>query len=138
MNSACIFCQIISGSVPCAKVFEDELSLAFLDTKPLFYGHVLLIPKQHLQTLYDLPPELAAGLIKNAQRIGLAVEEAMAAEGSFVAMNNRISQSVPHFHIHLVPRRKGDGLKGFFWPRTRYASAEEMEVVRAAIASKLA
>ena len=134
----CLFCRIAHREVDAAVVFEDDFTLAFLDHKPLFEGHVLLIPKQHLETLEDLPPELLQLLFLNAQKLTSAVREAMGAEGTFVAMNNKISQSVPHFHIHIVPRRKGDGLKGFFWPRTTYASPERMEQVRAAIARAFA
>jgi len=97
-------------------------------------GHVLLIPKQHYETLEDLPPELSHQLFLRAQQLSRAVREGMKAEGTFVAMNNKVSQSVPHFHIHIVPRRKGDGLRGFFWPRTKYESAERMEEVRRTIA----
>ena len=103
----------------------------------MFEGHTLLIPKQHFETLEDLPAELAQLLFLNAQRLSRAVRESMEAEGTFVAMNNKVSQSVPHFHIHIVPRKKGDGLKGFFWPRVKYQSAEIMEEVRAKIAVRL-
>jgi histidine triad (HIT) family protein len=123
----CVFCDIVSGRTPAAVVFEDSLTLAFLDRRPLFPGHTLLIPREHHTTLMDLPPELVAPLFANAQRLSRAVELAMQAEGLFLAVNNRISQSVPHLHLHLVPRRKGDGLKGFFWPRTRYDSEEQMQ-----------
>ena len=122
----CVFCQIINGEIPATVVFEDEVSLAFLDRRPLFPGHCLLIPRAHHTTLMDLPPELVPPLFLNARRLAAAVEVAMQAEGIFVGINNRISQSVAHLHIHIVPRRKGDGLKGFFWPRTTYASDEAM------------
>src|SRR5947209_20228926 len=133
-KAQCVFCRITSSETLTPCVFQDQFSLAFLDHKPLFEGHVLLVPKQHFEPLEDLPPELTQLLFLNAQRLSGAVREAMDAEGTFVAMNNRISQSVPHFHIHIVPRRKGDGLRGFFWPRTKYASVERMEDVRALIA----
>jgi histidine triad (HIT) family protein len=105
-------------------VLEDEVSVAFLDHRPLFPGHCLLISKAHFETLSDLPEEAIQPLFRNAQRLARAVETAMAAEGSFVGINNRVSQSVPHLHIHVVPRRKGDGLRGFFWPRQKYGEGE--------------
>jgi histidine triad (HIT) family protein len=123
---SCLFCGIISGEVSASVVFEDDLSIAFLDHRPLFHGHCLLVPKQHFETLIDLPVELVGPFFQNVQLLARAVEPAMEAEGSFVAMNNRISQSVPHLHIHVVPRRRKDGLKGFFWPRTKYAGEEQM------------
>lgn len=107
--------------------------MAFLDHRPLFPGHCLLIPRAHYETLGDLPPELAAELFAQARRLSLVVEEALSAEGSFVAINNRVSQSVPHVHVHVVPRRKGDGLKGFFWPRRKYRDAAETEAVLATL-----
>jgi histidine triad (HIT) family protein len=129
--SECGFCRIVAGEVAAATVLEDEVSMAFLDHRPLFPGHCLLVPKSHYETLADLPPELAGLLFLNARLLAGAVEQAMEAEGSFVALNNRVSQSVPHLHIHVVPRRRKDGLRGFFWPRQKYESAEEMERVRA-------
>lgn len=126
----CIFCQIIEKTQPSYIVYEDDLTIAFLDKRPLFKGHCLLLPKAHFETLYDLPPELIEPLFSKAKLLGLAIEKAMAAQGSFVAMNNRISQSVPHVHVHLVPRKKGDGLRGFFWPRATYASVEEMQEIQ--------
>jgi histidine triad (HIT) family protein len=122
----CLFCDIVSGAVPAHVVLDDETSLAFLDHRPLFPGHSLLIPKQHLETLTDLPQSLLAPFFGNAQRLARAIETAMEAQGTFVAINNRVSQSVPHFHAHVVPRRRKDGLRGFFWPRTRYANEQEM------------
>ena len=116
----CAFCKIARGEVKDARVFEDDVSLAFLDHRPLFPGHTLLIPKDHIETLADLPATLISPLFSNAQRLARAMELGLGAEGSFVAINNRISQSVPHFHIHVVPRRRKDGLKGFFWPRQKY------------------
>ena len=114
-------------------VFEDDSTLAFLDHRPLFPGHCLLIPKMHYETLADLPSDLIAPLFGNARLLAVAVEQAMESEGSFVAINNRVSQSVPHLHIHIVPRRKKDGLRGFFWPRQKYESAAAMERVRNAL-----
>jgi histidine triad (HIT) family protein len=135
--AGCLFCQIASRAVESLIVFEDEHALAFLDHRPLFPGHCLLIPKQHYETLSDLPPELIRPLFSAAQRLARAVETGMQAEGSFVAINNRVSQSVPHLHIHIVPRRKKDGLRGFFWPRSRYASQDEAIAAQAAITKAL-
>jgi histidine triad (HIT) family protein len=133
----CLFCRIVSGEVPAVVVFADENSLAFLDHRPLFPGHTLLVPREHYETLTDLPVKLVEPLFKNAQLLSGAVETAMEAEGTFVAMNNRVSQSVPHLHIHVVPRRRKDGLKGFFWPRTKYKTQEEMELVQEKIFQKI-
>lgn len=130
MESACSFCRIVAGDVAAATVFEDDLSLAFLDHRPLFPGHCLLIPKMHYETLAELPEDLTGPFFGNARLLAGAVEQAMQSEGSFVAINNRVSQSVPHLHIHIVPRRKKDGLRGFFWPRQKYESAAGMESVR--------
>ena len=132
-TSNCVFCKIIRGEIEAALVFEDERCVAFLDARPLFPGHVLLVPKQHHETLMDLPTELVEPLFKNARMLARAVEQAMEAQGVFVAMNNRVSQSVPHLHIHVVPRSKGDGLKGFFWPRHKYDDKAHIERVRATI-----
>lgn len=129
----CLFCRIVAGESAAATVFEDELTLAFLDHRPLFPGHCLLIPKAHYETLADLPEDLGGPLFANARLVAAAVEQAMGSEGSFVAINNRVSQSVPHLHIHIVPRRKKDGLRGFFWPRQKYESAAEMERVRQSV-----
>jgi len=134
----CQFCRIAAAQVPAAIVFEDDLTLAFLDHRPLFPGHCLLIPKVHYHTLADLPADLIAPLFANARRLSGAVEQAMAAEGSFVAINNRVSQSVPHLHVHIVPRRRKDGLRGFFWPRHKYASDAEMENVAQSVRQALA
>lgn len=128
---SCAFCRILRGETPAFMVLEDEISIAFLDHRPLFPGHCLLIPRDHYETLIDLPPELVGPLFRNARLLARAVEVGLGAEGSFVAINNRVSQSVPHLHIHVVPRRKGDGLRGFFWPRQRYAGEAEMaEIAR--------
>lgn len=126
----CTFCKIVSGEVKSLDVFEDEHSFAFLDHRPLFPGHVLLMPKVHYETLTDLPSSLVPALFGNAKLLASAVETAMKADGTFVAINNRVSQSVPHMHLHIVPRRKGDGLKGFFWPRQKYKGEEEMVAVQ--------
>jgi histidine triad (HIT) family protein len=132
-SSSCLFCQIVRGDVAALKVFEDETSIAFLDHRPVFPGHCLLIPKAHFETLADLPANLVGPLFQNAQLLSRAVESAMEAHGTFVAMNNRVSQSVPHFHVHVVPRRRKDGLRGFFWPRYPYKDEEAAAAVQSAI-----
>ena len=137
-NEQCLFCRIVSGEVPAVVVYEDDNSLAFLDHRPLFHGHMLLVPRRHVETLGDLPAALVGPFFTAAQLLSRAVEPALGAEGTFVAMNNRISQSVPHLHVHVVPRRKKDGLKGFFWPRTKYKTEEEMLEVKKLIASEVA
>jgi len=134
----CLFCRIASGEEAAEVVFEDELSLAFLDNRPLFHGHSLLIPREHHVTLADLPSKLLGPLFANAQLLSRAIPEAMGKPGSFVALNNVVSQSVAHLHVHVVPRKKKDGLRGFFWPRTKYASEKEMEEVGASIRAELA
>jgi len=134
----CLFCAIVAGFEPATKVLEEEHCVAFLDVRPLFPGHVLLVPRAHHVTLADLPSELVAPLFTTAQRVCRALEAALDAHGTFVAMNNVISQSVPHLHVHVVPRRRKDGLRGFFWPRTRYADGEAEEVaarLRAALSA---
>lgn len=115
---------------PAFPVLEDESTVAFLDHRPVFPGHALLVPRQHVGTLLDLPDALLAPLFRSARLLARAVEQAMGAEGTFVAVNNRVSQSVPHLHVHVVPRRRGDGLRGFFWPRQRYAGPEAMRDVQ--------
>lgn len=133
MPTPCAFCAIVRKESPADVVLEDEECVGFLDLKPVFPGHVLLVPRTHVETLGDLPDALVGSLFSRARLLARAVEYGLGAEGAFVALNNKVSQSVPHLHVHVVPRRKGDGLRGFFWPRTRYSSDEE----RAAIASKL-
>ena len=133
MNEACVFCRIIDGDLAGIVVHEDELSVAILDHRPLFPGHCLVMPRSHYETLSDLPTAVIGGFFNNVQLISRAVEKALIAEGNFVAMNNRVSQSVPHLHVHVVPRRRKDGLKGFFWPRYKYKSDEEMIAVQTAI-----
>ena len=125
---ACPFCQIVAGAAGAHIVFEDAISLAFLDNRPLFPGHCLLITKQHFATLYDLPADLIGPLFTNAQMLAQAVQRAMEADGTFVAMNTVVSQSVPHFHVHIVPRKRGDGLRGFFWPRHKLPEEEFVSV----------
>ncbi len=122
--SECVFCQIVTGDLPGHLVLETDDLVAFLDTRPVFKGHVLLVPREHVVTLPDLPAALRDPFLEAAQRIATAVTEALGAQGSFVAINNTVSQSVPHLHLHVVPRTKGDGLRGFFWPRTKYADGE--------------
>ena len=134
----CLFCGIVNAEVSASIVFEDEISIAFLDHRPLFPGHCLLVPKEHFETLADLPGELVGPFFQNAQLMARAVEIALEAEGSFVAMNNRVSQSVPHLHVHVVPRRRKDGLKGFFWPRTKYGDQAQMLAVQKLIQTAIA
>src|SRR5215216_1136205 len=138
VDDNCLFCRIVSGELPAIVVYEDENSLAFLDHRPLFHGHTLLVPREHVETLGDLPAQLVGPYFEAVQLLTRAVQSALDAEGTFVAMNNRVSQSVPHLHVHVVPRRRKDGLKGFFWPRTKYKADEEMEVVQQKIAAALA
>jgi histidine triad (HIT) family protein len=133
MNDACIFCKIIARELPAPIVFEDELSVAFLDHRPVFPGHSLLVPKKHCETLIDLPAPFVGPFFTNAQLLARAVEQALEAQGTLVAINNRVSQSVPHLHVHIVPRRRKDGLRGFFWPRQRYQSDDEILTVQKAI-----
>lgn len=130
---ACPFCDVSEGRAAAHVVFEDQFNIAFLDHRPLFPGHVLLIPRRHYETLADLPSDLIDPTFRNVQRLSVAVRDAMGSEGTFVALNNRVSQSVPHMHVHIVPRRKGDGLKGFFWPRNPYRDAAHMRDTQAAI-----
>jgi histidine triad (HIT) family protein len=134
----CLFCGIVNGEVNAAIVFQDDISLAFLDHRPLFPGHCLLVPKQHFETLSDLPTDLVGPFFMNVQLLTRAVEMALEAQGSFVAMNNRVSQSVPHLHVHVVPRRRKDGLKGFFWPRSKYESESETFAVQNLIQAAIA
>jgi histidine triad (HIT) family protein len=136
-DRSCVFCKILRGEMAAHVVFESEAAIGFLDHRPLFPGHVLLVPRAHRETLTDLRAEEIAPLFTAAQRIARAVERALGAEGTFVAMNNRVSQSVPHLHVHVVPRKKKDGLKGFFWPRIAYKDAAEMTRVRDAIRAAL-
>lgn len=122
---SCLFCDIVAGSTPADIVLADDDFVGFLDIRPLIKGHVLLVPRTHVVTLPELPAGLRDGFLERTQRLATAMVTALGAQGSFVAMNNTVSQSVPHLHCHVVPRTKGDGLKGFFWPRTTYADAGE-------------
>ncbi len=133
----CLFCRVVAGDTPAHVVLDDGTTVAFLDHRPLFPGHCLLVPREHHETLGDLPEALVQPLFEAARRLSVAVEAAMGAEGSFVAMNNRVSQSVPHLHVHVVPRRRKDGLRGFFWPRHRYASDDEAAEVAARVRAAL-
>ena len=138
MTRACVFCQIVAGELPAHVVLDDERFLAFLDLRPLFPGHVLLVPKEHHETLWDLPDDLFGPLGERTRDLAIAVREAMGSVGIFTATNNVVSQSVPHLHVHVVPRNRGDGLRGFFWPRTKYASEDQAAEVAAAIRSAVA
>jgi histidine triad (HIT) family protein len=138
VKSACVFCRIIAGEQDAETVWEGPDALAFLDHRPLFPGHVLLVPRLHHETLADLPADEVGPFFAAGQRIAGVVERVMGAQGSFVAINNRVSQSVPHLHLHVVPRTKGDGLKGFFWPRHPYADEAERQAVAMALRRALA
>jgi histidine triad (HIT) family protein len=141
MNAAkteCAFCRIIGGETPAHVVLDEPGVLGFLDIRPLFPGHVLVVPKRHFETLTDLPAEMVEPLFGATRRATAAVEAAMGADGSFVAMNNRVSQSVPHLHVHVVPRKRKDGLRGFMWPRQRYSDEAAMATTARAIRDALA
>ena len=134
---SCLFCDIVAGEQPAEVVLADEVATAFLDHRPLFEGHCLLVPNDHVETLLELPTDLLEPFFGRAQRLAGAMTDALGAAGSFVAMNNRISQSVPHLHVHVVPRNRKDGLRGFFWPRTTYESDEAAAEVAARLRSFL-
>ncbi len=136
-SAGCVFCQVVAGEAPADLVLDEAEAVAFLDVRPLFPGHCLLVPRAHHETLVELPAELVGPLFGAARRLATAVEDAMEAHGSFVALNNRISQSVAHLHVHVVPRRRKDGLRGFFWPRQRYGNADEAAEVAASIRAAL-
>jgi histidine triad (HIT) family protein len=133
----CVFCAIVAGSVPAFRVVDGPDGVGFLDTRPVFKGHVLIVPRPHVADLPALGAELLSGFFALVQRVSAAVPAALGAQGTFVAMNNVVSQSVPHLHAHVVPRTKGDGLRGFFWPRTKYASADEAQSYATRIAERL-
>jgi histidine triad (HIT) family protein len=132
-RDGCAFCAIVAGHGDAHVVFDDDLSLAFLDNRPLFPGHTLLVPREHHEAIWDLPAELIGPLFLNARLLAAAVREAMESQGAFVAANNIVSQSVPHFHVHVVPRNRRDGLRGFFWPRRKYRSDEEAQAAADAV-----
>ena len=138
MVTGCLFCTIIAGDAPAAVVLDEPDAVAFLDVRPVFHGHTLVVPRVHRDTLVELPAEEIAPLFSTVQRLAVAVRDATGAQGTFVAMNNVVSQSVPHLHVHVVPRTKGDGLRGFFWPRVRYDDDVQMEATAAAIRDALA
>ena len=127
MSRECAFCDIIAGRAPAQIIFEEPEVIAFLDRRPVFAGHTLVVPRAHHVTFGDLPPPLMPKVLEVAQRVSRVIPDALGAQGTFVAMNNIVSQSVPHLHVHVVPRTKGDGLRGFFWPRRPYENADEME-----------
>ncbi|MEU9840558.1 HIT family protein [Actinomadura sp. NPDC048032] len=137
VSKACLFCEIIKGERPAHVVLDAPDAMAFLDTRPLFKGHTLLVPRTHYETLTDLPEDLLGPFFAQAQRLAQAMESVLEAAGSFVAMNNRISQSVPHLHVHVVPRNPKDGLRGFFWPRQKYASDTEAAAYAARLSKAL-
>ena len=136
-STACVFCSIVRGEVDATIVARTPSTVAFLDTHPVFKGHVLVVPHDHHETLKDLPADVLPAFFAAVQRIAQAVEAGLGAHGTFVAMNNGVSQSVPHLHAHVVPRHKKDGLRGFFWPRVRYESATEAADFAARIAAAM-
>lgn len=138
MAPDCVFCRIAADPAAASGlVLADDDLVAFLDIRPLFKGHTLVIPRAHHATLLDLPPALHGPLVAGVQRVAAAVVAATGAQGTFVAMNNVVSQSVPHLHVHVVPRTKGDGLRGFFWPRTKYDSDDELAAVADSVRAAL-
>ena len=136
-DPACGFCRIVAAETAAHVVLDEPDALAFLDARPVFPGHCLVVPRTHIETLAELPRRLLEPLFGATQRVASAVETAMGADGTFVGINNRVSQSVPHLHVHVVPRRRKDGLRGFFWPRQRYESDEAMAAVAASIRAAL-
>jgi len=137
MAKPCLFCAVAAGEAEASTVWSDDDFVAFLDIRPLFKGHVLLVPRVHVVTLPDLPPDLRDAFLAAQQRLAQAMVDGVGAEGSFVAINNTVSQSVPHLHCHVVPRTKGDGLRGFFWPRTRYDDVAERDAWAARVSAAL-
>ena len=134
---ACTFCQIISHELEAAIVYEDELTVAFLDVRPLFVGHTLVVPRQHLETLPDVPPHLLTPLFSTVQLVSQGIERGLDADGTFIAQNNKVSQSVPHVHIHVIPRKFKDGLRGFFYPRQRYTDDAHQTATAQTIATAI-
>ena len=135
--ASCVFCDIVAGSVPAFKVIDSPDGVGFLDTRPVFKGHVLIVPRDHVVTLPELPASDLPGFFGLVQRVAAAVPAALGAQGTFVANNNVVSQSVAHLHFHVVPRTKGDGLRGFFWPRHKYESDDEAASFASRIAKEL-
>ena len=137
MVDGCLFCAIAAGEASAEVVLETPEVVAFLDHRPLFKGHTLVVPRAHVVTLLDLDGALRDEIFRRVQEVTAAVQEAAESAGSFVAMNNVVSQSVPHFHVHVVPRNRKDGLRGFFWPRQRYDddadAAQWAEAIRVAL-----
>jgi histidine triad (HIT) family protein len=133
----CVFCRVVAGEVPATIVAETPETVAFLDHRPIFAGHTLVVPREHIETLRDVPAVLLQPFFLEVQRVAVAVQDGMGAEGTFVAENNVVSQSVPHLHVHVVPRRRKDGLRGFFWPRTKYESDDHMTAAATAIRAAL-
>ena len=136
-SSSCTFCRIACGELSAHHVVDDGAVIAFLDHRPLFAGHVLVVPRTHVETVVDLPAEQVGPFFQAVQRVSSAVERGLGADGVLNVINNRVSQSVPHLHVHVIPRRKKDGLKGFFWPRYTYSGEAEIQQVRDAIAGAL-
>jgi len=136
--TGCVFCDIVAGRRPASIVLRDPAAVGFLDARPVFKGHVLVVPPAHVETLGDLPPVDLGPFFGAVQRVARGVEAGLGADGTFVAMNNKVSQSVPHLHAHVVPRRRKDGLRGFFWPRVPYASDEEREELAARLREAIA
>ena len=138
IDAGCLFCRIIAGEVPAHVVLDSSVAFAFLDHRPVFKGHTIVVPREHVVTLTDLPEPAVGPFFVAVQRLTRAVVDGLGADGSFVANNNVISQSVAHLHVHVVPRRRKDGLRGFFWPRVKYDDDEEAAAVAASIAAALA
>jgi histidine triad (HIT) family protein len=134
----CLFCDAISGALPVRTVLNDDIVMVFLDRSPVFKGHVLVVPKQHVVTLADLDADLLGPMFERVQRVSARMPEALGCDGTFVAINNVISQSVAHLHVHVVPRRRKDGLRGFFWPRVKYESDAEADDYARRLADALA
>lgn len=136
-NEACLFCKIINKDAESYPVFEDETTIAFLDVKPLFPGHILLVPKTHYTSYDQVPDKTITILFSNVKILSKALEESLNADGEFIAVNNKVSQSVPHLHIHIVPRKFKDGLKGFFWPRYKYSGPDQIKEIQMKITNSL-
>jgi histidine triad (HIT) family protein len=135
---SCQFCDAINGTLPVRTVFDDDIVLVFLDRSPVFKGHVLVVPKRHVVTLADLDRDLVGPVFERVQRVAARMPAALGCDGTFVALNNIVSQSVAHLHVHVVPRRRKDGLRGFFWPRVKYDTDAEADEYAARLAVALA